>query len=528
MSNLEHIDRKIDQKIDDALKRVGTVHPRSFAFTYLLLLVSGVLLALGVATIAWAAWIFVSGSSGTEGPAMCFLGLGYKLLRKGRARLARQRALSIDAEMPTVLYLRSFLDDITARRGVQGFGALTEEEHLVQALSAIGPVQAVGMPDEVLPQLGALRLVLPSGAWQGTVARWISQAELVVLRIGETPGFWWEVEEVLRRRPAVAALFIVPHGRLRYDAFASRLKTLRPELMVPEYRTHATEAKLSICSFLAFGPARQLAWHSIPRRSVPIQLFQPLSVPLARVIGRALGRELHPRTSWTTHFLAGTWGLLVIGYWSFMASIPIGIAIFFVWLYVQTTRYPPPLWEHLLIAFITFVVVLACLGFGLGLAWFVLTAFGLGPVWPARPRPDERWYRYLRRLWKLSRMRNPPADLREHLVADALEHVVTPERTDVHTADLERVYHAASGLIGADHPDLVPVLLRLSLAYGRDLETRESILAQAAAVHLGRRFFGPGHPEHLRTMQRLKLLLARHPGPLGAELKHLVQTEGPA
>ncbi|MDO9311893.1 MAG: hypothetical protein Q7T85_09375 [Nitrosomonas sp.] len=59
---------------------------------------------------------------------------------------------------PHVLYLRSFTDDpITAARGIIQRGAWffptvkTEEEQLVQILSSIGPVVAVGKPGEALP-----------------------------------------------------------------------------------------------------------------------------------------------------------------------------------------------------------------------------------------------------------------------------------------------------------------------------------------------------------------------------------------
>ncbi len=70
----------------------------------------------------------------------------------------------------------------------------SEEEHVVGALRTVGHVLAVGDPgdEREVPPAGALRVYLPASDWQPFVARLIKEARLVVLKVGDGEGFWWE------------------------------------------------------------------------------------------------------------------------------------------------------------------------------------------------------------------------------------------------------------------------------------------------------------------------------------------------
>src|SRR5262245_60707886 len=96
-------------------------------------------------------------------PAICvplFLVSGFGLSRAlNRLRLAQRRhaavsvtPASITDDRPPVLYLRGFDDDKAA---AHMRGSHTEEEHLAAVLAVVGPVVAVGRPQEALPELGA-------------------------------------------------------------------------------------------------------------------------------------------------------------------------------------------------------------------------------------------------------------------------------------------------------------------------------------------------------------------------------------
>jgi len=71
----------------------------------------------------------------------------------------------------------------------------TEEEQLARAVKAVGPLVALGRPEDSLPVLGALRVYVEEAAWRRTVAHWLIHARLVLLRLaGPTDNLLWELE----------------------------------------------------------------------------------------------------------------------------------------------------------------------------------------------------------------------------------------------------------------------------------------------------------------------------------------------
>jgi len=97
---------------------------------------------------------------------------------------------------PPVLYLRSFFDDY--KEISERLDKKTPEEMLAPILDMVGPVIAVGLPqDKDLPLLGAVR-VYPTTEWQRAVASLISHCPLIVLHAGTSPGVEWELEAARR------------------------------------------------------------------------------------------------------------------------------------------------------------------------------------------------------------------------------------------------------------------------------------------------------------------------------------------
>jgi hypothetical protein len=151
---------------------------------------------------------------------------GTKLQDIGSSRLAVGRAMAlpsaeairkIDPRRP-ILYLRAFADDYTFIKVQESTLAtvVTSEDPAVSLetsftghLGNYGPVVAVGDPS-TLPTEGAAR-AYPSN-WQDTVIKWLSEAELIVLALGNSPGVQWEMKLIADQRLISKTIFIVPPG----------------------------------------------------------------------------------------------------------------------------------------------------------------------------------------------------------------------------------------------------------------------------------------------------------------------------
>ena len=150
-------------------------------------------------------------------PACLFAGY---LFNRYAMRLAAEDAHSILAQHPNgfVLLLRCFgMDDYRAigEAGLQP----NFEETLVHSLRHIGPVIAVGRPDEPLPPFGAARLYVDSDDWRAEVTRLMEEARAVVLvlfarqppqGIQEAQGFRWELQQALSRVVPGKILLVLP------------------------------------------------------------------------------------------------------------------------------------------------------------------------------------------------------------------------------------------------------------------------------------------------------------------------------
>lgn len=112
---------------------------------------------------------------------------------------------------PFVLYLRSFLDDKTTHKRVSFINDIrSEEEVLVEVMSDIAPVYAIGDPKDKKMPWGASRIYVDDEHWKSTVVDMMHKAEVVVLRLGKTESLWWEVETVIKNVPLGKIMFVVP------------------------------------------------------------------------------------------------------------------------------------------------------------------------------------------------------------------------------------------------------------------------------------------------------------------------------
>lgn len=139
-----------------------------------------------------------------------------------RYRARRKRGFSLAGEViandprPHVLYLRPFKDDESITHAV---GLASVEQEMCMVLSEIGPLLIFAGPwkptDAGVPHVP----IPPEKCWQDEVLEQMSKARLVVMRIGDTPGFLWEMQEAFQRVRPERLVFWVPAGRERYEKF---------------------------------------------------------------------------------------------------------------------------------------------------------------------------------------------------------------------------------------------------------------------------------------------------------------------
>lgn len=222
-----------------------------------------------------------------------YFGLTYKLTAwLSNKYRERQRKTSVSAQdllrrdtRPHVLYLRSFKDDeITSRL----LNLSTEEQELALVMLEIGPFIAFGEPGEESPEPGAARLYVREEHWRDKVKNLISNARLVVARIGNTESFWWEMRTAVDLLRPEALLLLLPENKSVYEEFRLRAKGVFP-CQLPEHEFQSTRSALSkshISSqgFVYFGPD----WTPHLRRLRPAYLRQNYWTPGAPIFKTAL------------------------------------------------------------------------------------------------------------------------------------------------------------------------------------------------------------------------------------------------
>ena len=114
---------------------------------------------------------------------------------------------------PPVLYLRSFTDD-------RAWATPSSLEFEMRAgLRVLGPVVALGRPEDRLPIIGVPRLYLGAAAnWQEAVRQWMAGAALVVFRAGRSDGLDWEMRMAFETLAPRRLVIIVP-GRKAWATF---------------------------------------------------------------------------------------------------------------------------------------------------------------------------------------------------------------------------------------------------------------------------------------------------------------------
>lgn len=256
MGRLMDSEERERQMVIDLVRSIVSTRADPFAGVMRPLGFVGAVASLGLAFAGWMAVLEAVGvppqglpsplgAIGVIGDAGVLLGAcGVALIVVARLpmQLARQIALGrpADQRTPEGLYLRSFNDDALSLP-ISGISrSLVDrvtlryqgryEQLLVGAAQELGPVAAIGRPGERLPPLGAFRRYYPDDQWQREVAKLIGSVDLIVVSVGETSSFAWEVEEIRDQGLLSHAIFVVPP--VDADARSQRLRMLADLLRV--------------------------------------------------------------------------------------------------------------------------------------------------------------------------------------------------------------------------------------------------------------------------------------------------------
>lgn len=123
-----------------------------------------------------------------------------------------QKICEVSLDEPFILYLRSFVADDQTSKSVDMLlsRGKCEEEETVDVFSEIAPVVAIGNPKDCNLPRGVARLYFSDDIWKQKVLEMLPKAKLVILRLGETSNFWWEVHNVLAICPLEKIIFLIP------------------------------------------------------------------------------------------------------------------------------------------------------------------------------------------------------------------------------------------------------------------------------------------------------------------------------
>lgn len=181
--------------------------------------------------------------------------LSNKYRRRQRGTLISAQDLLKRDERPYVLYLRPFKDDETTSRLLN---LSTEEQELATVIHEIGPFVAFGEPGEALPDPGAARMYIEHAGWQSKVEASMTGARLVVARVGNTDGFWWEMTTAVDVVGPERLLLLVPDDKGAYEKFREKAVKLFPR-QLPEHqfrrsRFDSFKSHISLEGLLYFEP----------------------------------------------------------------------------------------------------------------------------------------------------------------------------------------------------------------------------------------------------------------------------------
>ena len=141
---------------------------------------------------------------------------------RNAARRAAVRAaedLLNEDERPPILFLRDFDDDQVSlgQRSMPAWSRVVDPgvelanlEDVMQRYATLGPLVAIGRPEDVRPPIGVARRYVRSGDWQSVVLSLMDGARVVVVGTSDSPGLVWEIEHLRDLGHLEKSVFVLP------------------------------------------------------------------------------------------------------------------------------------------------------------------------------------------------------------------------------------------------------------------------------------------------------------------------------
>jgi hypothetical protein len=164
------------------------------------------------------------------------ISIGWILLTIGRKLNQKNAEKLIDSSTKQpILYLRPFDsdDDPSYKLNLDGTmsGGSTDELDIVRATTKLGPLIAIGNPNDDLPTLGAGRTYVDNDTWQDKVVQYIDKSQLIILRIGFSEGVIWELSKLFSQSDLSKLILLIPFKddykntrQEMWDLFTQKLK----------------------------------------------------------------------------------------------------------------------------------------------------------------------------------------------------------------------------------------------------------------------------------------------------------------
>lgn len=131
-------------------------------------------------------------------------------------------------------------------------------------LSDIAPVYAIGDPKDKKMPLGASRIYVDDEHWKSTVIDMMNRAVVVVLRLGKTDSFWWEVETAVTNIPLDKVMFVVPESKTFSNVATLYKILLNHDIDIQNLNVNIEKKNQgSISSFLYFDKSGQVITNEV-------------------------------------------------------------------------------------------------------------------------------------------------------------------------------------------------------------------------------------------------------------------------
>ncbi len=196
-------------------------------------LVVGIFLAIASFPIALIAGINGGATAATTPFILCALGAAYcfRIHTQQKAKSAddiiKSTASKVKQRRPFVLFLRSFMLRKAYIAGPLSCAAfipfhpaffrriigITFDEFISDpAKRLLGPVIALGDPNDYLPSHGAAKVYQGDDSWQDKVMEYINYSSVILLLEGDTRGLSWELEYIRQNVPP-QRVFILTYAK---------------------------------------------------------------------------------------------------------------------------------------------------------------------------------------------------------------------------------------------------------------------------------------------------------------------------